>query len=102
MKATKSTVNYNGIEIEVYRLPNGEYHLNKNQVEKAIGKDHESLGKFLEAFPPKSFSCVQLQIESDNEPVSAVSLNVASVYWTYWASMGNVQAQSLVWFGMVR
>ena len=100
-KAVKSTVNYNGIELEVYQLPSGEYHLSKTQVGKAINKHRESLSDFVngssqEALPYKGFSPIQIQIEGNNATFHSIPLNMAAAYWTYWASKGNTVAQALV------
>lgn len=101
MKAVKSTVNYNGIELEVYQLPNGEYHLSKTQVGGAIGKHDKSLRQFLEgtspeALPFKDFDHRQVQVEGTQLMIHSIPLNIAAAYWTYWASKGNTIAQALV------
>lgn len=101
MKARKSTVNYNGIEIEVYQLPNGEYHLSKTQVGLAIEKDHKSLGRFIEgtspeALPYKGFKFTNIEIENTNLKVNGVSLNMAYDFWMYCANRKNLKAQELI------
>lgn len=101
MRAVKSQIVYNGIELEVYQLPSGEYQLSKTQVGLSIEKDHKSLGRFLEgnspeALPFKDFSHGQIQIEGNNATFHSIPLNVAAAYWTYWASKGNTIAQALV------
>ena len=101
MKAVKSTVIYNGIELEVYQLPNGEYHLSKTQVGLAIEKDHKSIGRFIEgtspeALPFKGHTFGQVQVENSPNPIHSVPLNMAAAYWTYWASKGNTTAMALV------
>ena len=101
MKAVKSTVIYNGIELEVYQLPNGEYHLSKTQVGGVIEKHDKSLRQFLEgtspeALPFKDYDHRQVQVEGTQLMIHSVPLNMAAAYWTYWASKGNTTAMALV------
>lgn len=100
-KAKKATIVYNGIELEVYQLPNGEYNLSKTQVGKAIEKHRESLSDFLkgtspEALPFKDCNLSEVQIEGTQLNIHSVPLNLAAAYWTYWAQKGNTTALALV------
>jgi len=100
-KARKSQIVYNGIELEVYQLPNGEYHLSKTQVGAAIEKPDASLlewvnGKSPEALPFKGSTFHEIMIEGQIGAFHSVPLNMAAAYWTYWASKGNVTAMALV------
>lgn len=100
-KARKAQIVYNGIELEAYQLPNGEYNLSKNQVGGSIGKSHKSLGEFLEgkspeALPYKDFSPGEISIEGNNAIFHGVPLDLAAAYWTYWAQRGNTTALALV------
>lgn len=101
MRAVKSQIVYNGIELDVYQLPNGEYQLSKTQVGLAIEKGDYSFQRWLdgsssEALPHKDFSPLQLQIEGNNATFHSIPLNIAAAYWTYWASKGNTTAMALV------
>ena len=101
MKAIKSNVNYNGIELEVYQLPDGQYHLSKTQVGLAIEKHDKSLRQWLEgnsseALQYKDYDHRQVQIDGTQLTIHSVPLNMAAAYWTYWASKGNTMAQALV------
>lgn len=100
-KARKAQIVYNGIELDAYQLPSGEYNLSKNQVGAAIDKDHKSLGRFIEgnsqeALPYKGFVHGQISIEGNNAIFHGVPLNLAAAYWTYWAQKGNTTALALV------
>jgi len=100
-KARKSQIVYNGIELEVYQLPNGEYHLSKTQVGAAIEKRDASLlewvnGKSPEALPFKGSTFHEIMIEGQIGAFHSVPLNMAAAYWTYWASKGNITAMALV------
>lgn len=100
-KAKKATIIYNGIELEAYQLPNGEYNLSKTQVGKAIEKLDSSVqewlsGKSPEALPYKDHVFQEVSIEGRNTTFNSVPLNVAAAYWTYWAQKGNTVALALV------
>jgi len=100
-KARKSQIVYNGIELEVYQLPNGEYHLSKTQVGAAIEKRDASLlewvnGKSPEALPYKGRVFMTYSIEKTSLNIKLVPFDVAYSYWLYWASKGNLKAQTLI------
>ncbi len=100
-KARKAQIVYNGIELEAYQLPNGEYNLSKTQVGKAIEKHHDSVrewlcGKSPEALPYKDFTVAEIAIDGCIGTFHAVPLNLAAAYWTYWAQKGNTTALALV------
>lgn len=100
-KARKSQIVYNGIELEVYQLPNGEYHLSKTQVGAAIEKRDASLlewinGKSPEALPYKDFKFSNWSTEDDNAKRHMVPLSMAYQYWLYWANKNNILAQDLI------
>lgn len=102
-KARKATITYNGIELEVYQLPDGSYHLSKTQVGKAIEKYHKSVGEWLEgnspeALPHKGYSFGEISVigETNGSVIHSVPLEIAAAYWTYWAQRGNTTALALV------
>ena len=101
MKAVKSQIVYNGIELEVYQLPSGEYQLSKTQVGLAIEKDHKSLGRFLEGNSPEALPFKDLKlnistIDGNNASFHLIPLNVAYSYWMYHARRGDLKAQNLI------
>lgn len=104
MKATRTTIKYGSVDLEVFMLPDGTYQLSQTQSGMAIDKGHKSFGEFLngkslEALPYKDFSGGEIQIESDgnlNVSIKAVPIKVAVAYWTYWANKGNILAQALL------
>lgn len=106
MKATRTTIKYGSIDLEVFMLPDGSYSLSQTQVGFAIEKHDKSLRQFLdgsspEALPHKDFSRRQEDIEIEGlsgaaSSFKAVPLRIAIAYWTYWANKGNVLAQALL------
>lgn len=103
-KARKAQIVYNGIELEAYQLPNGEYNLSKTQVGKAIEKHRESLSDFLKGTSPEALpfkDCIfdnlsEVQIDGNNTMFHGVPFNLAYDYWFYHASKGWKPAQVLI------
>ena len=101
MRAVKSQIVYNGIELDVYQLPNGEYQLSKTQVGLAIEKGDYSFQRWLdgsssEALPFKNLKFKTSLINGNNATLQLVPLNVAYSYWLYHASKGSLKSQHLI------
>lgn len=100
MKAHKATINYGGIELEVYMMPDGSYQLSKTQVAQAIEKGDTSFRDFLdgkspEALPYKDFTPAKVETDLGSR-IQGIPIKVAIAYWTYWSSRGNIHARALL------
>jgi hypothetical protein len=99
-KVRKATILYNGFNLDVYEVPNGEIRLSKRQVSGAIGKHGKSLDEFLsgtspQALPFKGIVFDEYEIDGSNFSIQSVPIKIAGAYWTYWSGKGNTTAQAL-------
>jgi hypothetical protein len=102
MKATRTTIKYGSVDLEVFMLPDGTYKLSQTQAGLSINKRPASLNEFLagkssEALPHKDSSLVEVEIDSrPGIKFNAVPIKLIVSYWTYWANKGNTLAQALL------
>ena len=102
MKATRTTIKYGSVDLEVFMLPDGTYKLSQTQAGLAIEKGDKSLREFLagkspEALPHKGFTSDEIEIDTNpGIKFNAVTIKVVVSYWTYWANKGNTLAQALL------
>jgi hypothetical protein len=107
-KARKGVINFGGIELEVYQLPNGDYEFGQSMVGKSLDKGHTSVIQFLNttsslALPYKYFlddpkSEIEVLDASNNLGlrIKVIPLKIVLAYWTYWAEKGNIKAKALL------
>lgn len=104
-KARKALVDYCGVQLEGYQLPSGNYTLSRSQVAYAIGqkRGNSSVIEFLNSKSPEALSCKELLVNETDLAIGkgcltikATPIRIAILYWTYWASKGNLKAQALV------
>jgi hypothetical protein len=93
----------NGIELEVYQLPNSDYQLSRTQVGLAIDniRPAKSFGEFLagksvEALPYKDYQFGEIITEGVGAPIKGTTFDVAIAYWAYHAKKGDTKALSLI------
>jgi hypothetical protein len=102
MKATRTTIKYGSVDLEVFMLSDGTYKLSQTQAGLSINKRPASLNEFLagkssEALPHKDSSLVEVEIDSrPGIKFNAVPIKLIVSYWTYWANKGNTLAQALL------
>lgn len=101
MKAIKSLINYCGIDLEGYQLPDGSYVLSQTNVASAIAKPNRSFIEFLQgkssqALLYKESTFFDVDIEASIKPIKSIPIKAAIAYWTYWAAKGNAKACALV------
>ena len=99
--ARKAIINYGGIELEVYQLPDGSYTLSRTQVALAIDqkRGNSSVNDFLNTNSPEALSCKELDNCYQEISIGEGFLNFSTVhpsvvlaYWTYYANKGNNKA----------
>ena len=100
-KAIKATIMLGSIEIDVYKMPSGEYKLSQTQVARLIEKEENSFreflrGKSLEALNHKGFRPVKFPASDGNEQKNAIPIKVAKSYWRYHDRKGNAIACALI------
>jgi hypothetical protein len=102
MKATRTTIKYGSVDLEVFMLPDGTYKLSQTQAGLSINKRPASLNEFLagkssEALPYKDSNLIEVEIDSrPGIKFNAVPIKLIVAYWTYWANKGNTLAQALL------
>lgn len=106
MKAKKAIINYGGIELEVYQLPNGSYELSQTQAALAINKGEYTVRRYI----TNNYSSNQqnadaevntsigkkLTVEGGSNWIKAISFKIAMAYWSFQATKGNIKAQALL------
>jgi len=108
-KALRCSVYLGDILMTVFQLPNGSYCLSLSEVAAVIARHRGSLLQFLssksfKAMMSRDFALLQklpkvpgeLPIEGSAAPITPVSLEIATLYWSHWAAKGNSQAQVLM------
>jgi len=105
-RARKATINYGGIELEVYQLPSGEYKLSQTQVAQAVGNGEDNVRYWLTTKAPENLDAdtissigKKLLVEGGSKWVKSVNFKVALVYWTHCSVKGNALASALVSVG---
>lgn len=101
MYAKKTIINFGGIELEMYQLPNGKYKLSQTQIAGSIDKHSKRFaewiaGKSPEALVCKEFPICEIKVENYPKLIKVVDIKVSMLYWSYWSSKGNTKAQALL------
>lgn len=103
--ARKAIINYGGIELEVYQLPDGSYTLSRTQVALAIDqkRGNSSVNDFLNTNSPEALSCKDLTINGKEVSIGDGFLTIkptpfkmATAYWLYYSKKGNAKADALL------
>jgi hypothetical protein len=105
-RARKATINYGGIDLEVYQLPDGSYKLSQTQTAQAIGhteanvrnrlkKDTLQVTENLDS--EQGLTIVQrVKVEGSTTWFNAVPFKWVVAYWSSYAEKGNVKAKALL------
>lgn len=101
MYAKKKVINFGGIELEMFQLPNGDYQLSRTQVGTTIDKHDKSFRQFIEGKSPEALTCKgyifgEILTEGAGRPIIGTPIKIAMLYWVYWANKGDTKAQSLL------
>jgi hypothetical protein len=104
--AKKATIQYGGINLEVYQLPNGSYTFSKSQSAYAIGekRGNSSVNDFIQGNSPEALSIKglhanEISIGQGSLSIKATPLKIVLAYWTFHAQKGNIKAQALLMSG---
>lgn len=96
-----------GIEIEFFKLPNGDYVMSHEQMASAIGEAEDTVQEFLNSYEAISmlsqdiapriieFTETSKQLNLVKR-IDVVSLQIVSGYWLIQAIKGNVKAESML------
>jgi hypothetical protein len=89
------------VEINVFRLPNGQYVLNKTDIAKAIGKAAQYVSDFLigkspQALPYKGLTFQKYPVYNERTTIDAVSIELATAFWRYWDKRDNIKANLII------
>ena len=100
-KAVRTTVEFAGVDLELFMLPNGEYFASQTSASASLDKDNTSIMRFstssaLKALLGKEFELRSLTVTGSNKPIKAVPLEVVSAYWMHWCGKGDAKAKQLV------
>ena len=100
-KAVRTTVEFAGVDLELFMLPNGEYFASQTSASASLDKDNTSIMRFstssaLKALLGKEFELSSLTVTGSNKPIKAVPLEVVSAYWMHWCGKGDAKAKQLV------
>lgn len=101
MKAQKAIINFGGIQLEVYQLPKGDYKLSQTQIAGSIDKHAKRFAEWIEGKSPEALLCkdyaiCEVCVESSPRSIKAIDFKISMLYWSYWATKGNVKAQALL------
>jgi hypothetical protein len=102
--ARKTIIDYCGIALEVYMLPDGSYTLSQSQVGKAIDEPEYSPRRFLKGKAAESIHNMvsnlgTVLVENGQVSIKSIPIKVALAYWNYKAKKGNTKAQALLMTG---
>jgi hypothetical protein len=102
-KARRATIKLGAIDLEVFRLPSGEYALSQTQVANAVGKDEQIVRIFLRSKWLKDLLGevsravhFKLSAEGKGHTVKAVNPEIAFAFWQKESESGNAIARRLV------
>jgi hypothetical protein len=102
-KATRATIKLGDIYLDVFQLPDGKYFLSLTQVAGAIDIPLKRMSELRElnmakTLCPQGFRMSEtIKVEGGTKPVTAISLDDASTYWTLAAfKTQNIKAIALV------
>jgi hypothetical protein len=100
-KARRATIKLGAIDLEVFRLPSGEYALSQTQVCKIVNEGTISYRDFLrsnspEALQAKAFRTEKLGIEGNNTKINSIPIECASLFWLHRFRLGNQLSGSLI------
>lgn len=107
IKAQRTTITIAGVEMDGFKLPNGQKGLSQAQMAEVINAHPESGSRFLKsetakALPHKSFPVSHLDFadesRNDNLPkrVKIIPPELVAAFWAYQAERGNKKALALV------
>ncbi|MGL5076887.1 MAG: hypothetical protein ACRDBG_13830 [Waterburya sp.] len=88
IKAVRATITLGDIELDVFQLPDGKYFLSVMQLAESIGISHKRFAEFRElklaqSLYPEGFRMAEkVKVEGGTKPVSIISLDDVSKYWT--------------------
>jgi hypothetical protein len=100
-KARRATIKLGAIDLEVFRLPNGEYALSQTQVCKIVDEGTIQYRDFLrsnspEALQAKAFNTEKVSAEKSKGKISVIPIQCASFFWLYRNRMGNLSASAIL------
>ena len=103
IKATRATILLGDIELDVFQLPDGKYFLSLTQIAESIDLDKKRLSELRELKLAQSLyfegfrKSENVKVEGGTKPVSMISLDDVSKYWTLAAfQTQNLKAISLL------
>jgi hypothetical protein len=103
IKAIKATITLGDIDLDVFQLPDGKYFLSLTQVAESIDMPLKRMSQIRElnmakTLYPQGFRMSEtVKVEGGTKPVSIISLDDVSKYWTLAAfQMQNVKAMALL------
>jgi hypothetical protein len=103
IKATRATITLGNIELDVFQMPDGKYFLSLYQIAESIEISHKRIAEFRElklaqTLYPEGFRVAEkIKVEGGTKPVSMISLDDVSKYWTIAAfQTQNAIAMSLL------
>lgn len=105
IKASSATIYLGTIPLKVYQLPDGGYVLDPIQVMEAVDKQKQALTRFIngkspQALPFKGYSFAidakRIPVEGNAISIRQIPTRLATAYWLYESTKGNLKAQALV------
>lgn len=88
IKAIRATITLGDAEFDVYQLPDGKYFLSIMQIAESIEIPHQRFAEFRELklaqslYPEGIQKAEKCKVEGGTKPVSMISLDDVSKYWT--------------------
>jgi hypothetical protein len=88
IKAIKATITLGDIDLDVFQLPDGKYFLSLTQVAETIDMPLKRMSEIRElnlakTLYPEGFRMSEtVKVEGGTKPVSMISLDDVSKYWT--------------------
>ncbi|MCU0547686.1 MAG: hypothetical protein MUE44_36930 [Oscillatoriaceae cyanobacterium Prado104] len=104
VKAISATILLGVIPLNVYQLPDGGYKVDPIGVMNAADKKGNALTRFINgksplALPFKGYNFTQAEsvpVEGNAQFIKPIPIPLATAYWLYEVSKGNLKAQALV------